>query len=338
MTDQYCIEGVGRSLDTTSLDVRIASAGAAGMVALNRPRARNALTLDMVRTIADAMRRLSQKSELSRLVISSDVAGVFCAGGDIRAIRDLVLQDRVEDAMVFFREEFALNLALAEAPHDVVALIDGICMGGGCGLSLHGRYRVVTENAVLAMPETAIGYVPDVGASHFLSRLADGIGLYLALTGARVGAGDACALGLATHFVPAEHLADLMTSLADDAGETGGILARFSAPIDPGPLWAQRQEIASIFSGWNIGDIVRRLERSGEGATIGLSGLQDKSPNSLRETIRLIQAAAGRNLAECLKNELEAVGRIIAFPDFVEGVRAVLVDRDRTPRWSSSFA
>ena len=183
--------------DTASVVTRIE--GRAGHITLNRPKALNALNLEMINAITAALESWRHDPAVHLIIIDSSSERAFCAGGDVRGVRDWVLAGRSQDVETFFVLEYALNYLTARYPKPYVALIDGICMGGGIGLSIHGTVRVATEHAVFAMPETQLGLFPDVGGSYFLPRLRGAFGMYLGLTGARVGSADACWLGLATH-------------------------------------------------------------------------------------------------------------------------------------------
>jgi enoyl-CoA hydratase len=315
--------------------VRAERLGVAGLVTLDRPEALNALDLAMIRTIRSAVEAFLADAGVARVVIRSAHPRAFSAGGDIRAIRSLVLAGDAAAAMAFFREEFDLNHRLGTAPKPVVALIDGICMGGGMGLAMHDAIRIATPGSVFAMPETAIGYVTDVGATHVLSRLPPGVGLWLGLTGARLGGADAKALGLVTHLVDAASFPAILALLSErPPGDLDAALARFTVEAPSSLDEARRAEIARLFGAGPPAAICAALTRDGSSFAKGIvARLPSLSPNSIAQVYDLIRKGEGADLRACLDNELAAVATVIRHPDFAEGVRAVVLDKDRKPRW-----
>jgi enoyl-CoA hydratase len=312
-------------------DVIVERLGRAGLITLNRPAALNALTLPMVRDIQAAFDAHLADAAVQVIVIRSSSPKAFCAGGDMRRIRELSLAGDIPQIASFFQEEYALNLAIAECPKPYVALIDGIAMGGGLGLTVHGRYRVVSELAKLAMPETAIGFIPDVGASYFLSRLDPAIGMWLALAGARIDGAEAVAAGLATQLTPHDRLPALLAELADaSAGSIDAVLQRAAAPIDVDRITAGLRRRAAGFDAPRLADVLAAWR-----AADGPEALAAFSPAALVQSFELLRAAKGKSLRTCL--ELEFDGSMIAavHPDFIEGARAVLVDKDRQPKWQA---
>ncbi len=259
----------------------------------------------------------------------------FCAGGDIRALRDQQVAGDRASVDVFFNEEYALNLMIANYPKPYVALIDGICMGGGIGLSVHGPYRVATEHAAFAMPETAIGFFPDIGATYFLPRLPGQLGLYLGLTGLRVTGGDAVHAGLATHFVPRARIADLSTALARDGVSA---LAEFAEPPPAFSLAEHLKQIDHCFSAETVAGIVARLEAiaaaaGGQWAEPALKALRSVSPSALHWTLLALRRGGNLTLPQVQEAEFRLTRTTMAHPDFAEGVRAMVVDKDRKPDW-----
>ena len=312
--------------------------GRRGMILLDRGPALNALTTGMVAAIHQALVRFAQDDRVQFVTIGSTRPGVFCAGGDIRAVREASLAGRHEDNEAFFTQEFALNRFIAEYPKPYVALIDGVCMGGGMGLSIHGRHRVVTHEVTMAMPETAIGYFPDVGASHFLNRLPGAIGPYLALTGARVRAADAIYAGLATAVTDREGLAVLSDRLdrIEAKDLEAAIRESVAQPPEPGELATHREAIDRCFGAEDMGEVVRRLEAEGSPFAKGILKTFDSlSPTSLCVTLALLRQTRGLSLPACLDIELRLTRAMTRGHDFAEGVRAMLVDKDRKPRWIS---
>jgi enoyl-CoA hydratase len=322
-----------------SPDVRISLEGRVGRIVLTRDHALNALTLGMVETIKAALEDWATLG-LRAVVIESTSERAFCAGGDIRQVRQDVLDGNADAAHRFFSTEYAVNLLLGSYPVPVVALIDGICMGGGLGLSVHGAFHVVTENAVFAMPETQIGFFPDVGGSHFLPRLPGNVGRYLALTGARFGAADAMTIGMATHSCSREVLATIPDLLVEHDGPIDSLLRELApADLGPSPIGENRDAIAHCFAPAALdgSDGIReRLGHDGSSwADKALSMLDNASPASLDVTLDLLARGRELSLADCLAMELDAADRVITSPDFIEGVRAALVDKDRQPRWAT---
>lgn len=306
--------------------------GLAGTILMNRPRALNALDAGMIAAIHDALRGFHEDPAV-RLVLLEGAGGrAFCAGGDVRRMRELALAGDAAGIEAFFASEYAMNLAIAEFPKPWVSLIDGVCMGGGIGVSVHGSHRIVTEHALLAMPETAIALFPDVGTSFVLPRLPGALGLWLALTGARLTGAEAVEAGLATHCVPRAELPALRQALA---AEGIGALGRFAVPVVPGAIAALRPAIDRCFGQPSLPAIRAALEAEGtDWARAQLATLAKMSPTSLAVTVELLRRGAGLDLAACLRMELALTRRVTTHPDFAEGVRAVLVDKDNTPSWA----
>jgi enoyl-CoA hydratase len=246
-------------------------------------------------------------------------------------VRTQVLAGAYEEAEGFFAEEYALNGAIARYPKPYISLIGGICMGGGLGVSVHGTHRVVTEAAVMAMPETAIGMAPDIGASFFLPRLPGFLGTYLGLCGHRLAGPDIVHAGLGTAFVPASQLATLSAALAEDGPDAS---PRFAAALPPYALQPDLAAIDRCFGADSVPGIVARLEAEATAWSQSvLATLRTMSPSSLCWSLALLRAGADRTLEACLAAEFALVTRIIRLPDFAEGVRAMVVDKDRAPRW-----
>jgi enoyl-CoA hydratase len=306
--------------------------GRVGRILLNRPRVLNTLTLDMIRVIMRALLDFRDDPRVHAVVIEGAGDRAFCAGGDIRALRDGQLSGDRAQVEAFFREEYDLNLLIANYGKPYVALIDGICMGGGIGVSVHGPYRVATEHAMFAMPETAIGFFPDIGGTFFLPRLPGQLGVYLGLTGLRTTGADAVHAGFATHFVSRARLSDLSSALAEIGPAA---LARFAEPL---PTWTLMPHLAAIdrcFAADTIGEIVVRLsaERD-EWAEEALQALRSVSPTALAFTLEAFRHGADLTLGNALDAEFLLTRTTMAHPDFAEGVRAMVVDKDRQPKWS----
>lgn len=287
----------------------------------------------MILDVAAGLAAWRDDPSIHLVLIESGSERVFCAGGDVRTIRDWILAEEYDRIEAFFAHEYALNRTIARYDKPYVALIDGIWMGGGVGLSVHGPYRVVTEKAQFAMPEVQVGLFPDVGASFVLPRLRGAFGLYLGLTGSRVGAADACWLGLATHYVERSELAGLADALAQDG--LGALTAR-AIPPPMGEFAALADRVNTIFALQSLSDIRSALERLGDDwSRATLAAMGSASPTALAWTFNLLRAGAGRTFAECQRAEFELTRVATRHPDFPEGVRAMVVDKDRRPRWAA---
>lgn len=317
--------------------------GLMGGITLNRPKALNALTLDMIRAMAPRLDAWASDDAVGFVVLRGsprpDGRPAFCAGGDVRALYDARIDPDSSLTRDFFAEEYRLNRQIFRYPKPYISLIDGVAMGGGVGLSVHGRFRVVTENTVFAMPETAIGMFPDVGGTYFLPRLPGGIGMYLALTGARLNAADCIYTGVATHHVPSSRLGELEAALAaidaqaDVEAEVTAILDRFAEDAGDAPIAEHREIIDSCFSADSVPAILDALAGAGEWAAKVREGLLTKSPTSMMIAFRQLQEGKGLDFEQAMTLEYRVSQRIMAGHDFREGVRAVLVDRDHNPSW-----
>lgn len=320
--------------------VLIERAGRLGRIRLNRPKAINSLTLDMVRRISAALDDFEADPRVVAVLITGKGERGFCAGGDIRALYDSG-RATAALALTFWREEYVLNARIKNFSKPYVAVMDGITMGGGVGLSAHGSHRIVTERTRLAMPETGIGFFPDVGGSWLLAHSPGEIGTYLGLTGEQIGASDAIYAGLADAFVSTFRLESFVTSLETlpaeaESDHINAILARFSERISPTPIHENRTEIDHAFAGDQMESIIAALAASGtEFGTKTHATLLAKSPTSLKIALRLIRRAKeSTSLEECLDREFAAVHKVIAGSDFYEGVRAAVIDKDNKPVWS----
>ena len=310
--------------------------GAAGLVTLNRPQALNAITHGMVGELARALDAWEADPGITRVVLQGAGGRAFSAGGDIRALYEAGKAGRHDDALAFWRDEYHLNIRIKRYPKPYVSLIDGIVMGGGVGVSLHGRYRVAGDRYRFAMPEVAIGFFPDVGATYALPRLPGAAGMYLALTGARVGPDDAGTLGLATHLVPSEAYAGLLDRLvAGDDVEAA--LSAASRRALPGPIASEAAVIDSCFSADSVAAILARLDDAAAAgsdfARATAADMRSKAPSSM--AIAFEQVRRGRDLSfeEAMATEFRIVNRVVRDVDFYEGVRATIIDKDGAPRW-----
>lgn len=316
-------------------EVLIRREGRAGRITLNRPQALNALTLGMVREIWKAM--LAWKGDPDVELVLLDGAGdrALCAGGDVRWLYESRANGS-GDARAFWSEEYRLNALIARYPKPYIAFMDGIVMGGGIGLSAHGRHRIVTERSQLAMPETSIALIPDVGGTWLLSRAPAEAGVYLGLTGERMRGAGTIFAGFADTFVPSERLGALATALTNtDGSEVDGII-KDHAGQPPASELAQRAElIQQAFRFETVEEIGSELERmDSEWARTGLAGLSTKSPLSLKLTLAAIRNARKLgSLEEALNVEYRLCVRLFEHGEFIEGVRALIVDKDRKPKW-----
>ncbi len=305
--------------------------GRVGRIVLNRPRVLNTLTLDMVRVMTKALLDFRDDPHVHAVVVEGAGDRAFCAGGDIRSLRDGQLSGDRTGVEEFFREEYNLNLLIAGYNKPYIALIDGICMGGGIGVSVHGPYRVATEHAMFAMPETAIGFFPDIGGTFFLPRLPGQLGVYLGLTGLRTTGADAVHAGFATHFVSRAKVPALSAALA----EIGvAALARFAEPLPAFSLAPHLTAIDHCCGADTISEIAARLTAAGDWAHEALKAFQHVSPTALAFTLEAFRRGANLTLKDALDAEFGLTRTTMAWPDFAEGVRAMVVDKDRQPKWS----
>jgi len=306
-------------------------------ITLNRPRALNALTHTMVRAIGEALTLAAEDDAVTAVVIGGAGERGLCAGGDIRSIHEDARAGR-RASVDFWRDEYRLNARIARFPKPYVALMDGIVMGGGVGVSAHGDVRIVTERSRVAMPETAIGFVPDVGGTFLLAAAPGELGTHLALTGRAVQAADAILCGLADHFVPSHHLADLTSALADCATpvEVTDAVGRYATDAPEGELAAQRGWIDDCYAADTVEEIIDRLVNSGlPAAKETAEALLTASPTALKVTLAAVRRAARLSgLEAVLDQEFRVSCRAFAGHDLVEGVRARIIDKDRTPRWN----
>lgn len=304
-----------------------------GEIILDRPKALNALDQTMVDDMFRVLSDWADNPEIETVLVTSSNDRAFCAGGDIRAIRDSVLAEDFAAVTRYFSAEYELDQLVADFPKPYVALIDGPALGGGLGISVHGEIRVVSEKAMIAMPETAIGFMPDVGSTYFLPRLPSGVGLWMGLTGARVHGADAVAVGLATHYVPSAKFGDL----ADDIRSGMALAQALSGRAEKvSTTDLPLAKIAEYFSDDPVAAIVGGLRGAvgDDWAAQTVAQLDAASPTSLVVTAALLELGGRSTLDECLERELHAAEQITRTPDFAEGVRAVLVDKDRNPTFS----
>jgi enoyl-CoA hydratase len=320
-------------------DIVCEKRGAAGCVLLNRPKALNALNHDMVEGLAAALDAWENDSSIERIVVRGAGDRAFCAGGDIRLMYELGKAGDHARQISFWRAEYILNQRIARYPKPYVALIDGIDMGGGAGVSIHGSHRVVSEKLMFAMPEVGIGFFPDVGSTYFLPKLPGRIGVWLAVTGARIGAGDACAFGLATSYTASSKMNDLARAL-EASGDTDAILESFAEPAPTTNYASEQPLIDAAFAHDNVAAVVAALQNAASGgsnfARETLTLLSAKSPTSVAIGLRQMRIGRGLSIEDALRVEARIAARICLGHDFYEGVRAVIIDKDNQPRWKPS--
>ncbi|XP_021256074.1 3-hydroxyisobutyryl-CoA hydrolase, mitochondrial isoform X2 [Numida meleagris] len=326
----------------SAADVLLQKKGGAGIITLNRPKVLNALSFSMIQQIYPQIKTWEQDPETFLIIIKGSGERAFCAGGDIRAIANA---GRAGDRMTrdYFREEYTLDNAIGTCKKPYVALIDGITMGAGVGLSVHGHFRVATEKTVFAMPETAIGLFPDVGGGYFLPRLSGKIGYFLGLTGFRLKGRDVLKAGIATHFVESEKLPDLekdLIALKSPSKENIADLLNsyhMQTKIDQEKefvLDEHMEKINSIFSANSMEEIVQKLKQDGSPfAMKQLETINKMSPTSLKLALRQLREGASMSLQEVFTMEYRLSQACMRGHDFYEGVRAVLIDKDQSPRW-----
>lgn len=322
-------------MTTTDPHIKSEKRGALGLLTLDRPAALNALTHGMINALAASLAQWRDDDGIKAVAICGNGDRAFCAGGDIRAVQRAVAAGTDEGERLL-RDEYRLNALIGSYPKPYVALLHGIAMGGGAGVSVHGRYRLADAGLNFAMPETAIGFIPDVGSSFFLSRCPGEFGLYLALTGARIGLGDAMDAGLITHAVDRARFESVLDGLARGQTPTG-LIKPVANKAPAAVLTPHRRRIETIFSAGSVEAILERLDREGgDFARETAQTIRTRSPTSLKLVYRQIRAAAHLDLKQCLAMEYRLALRVLAGHDFREGVRAALVDKDRNPKWQPS--
>lgn len=316
-----------------SAEIHFERIGALGRIVLDRPKALNALTLDQVHAMHPRLAAWAGDPGVAAVVIEGAGDKAFCAGGDIRALYEACKAGDMAYVAAFYRDEYRLNRRIKTFPKPYVALLDGIVMGGGVGVSVHGRYRVATERTLFAMPETGIGFFPDVGGAFFLPRCPGRTGMYLGLTGARLKAADALHVGVATHYVPSDRLDDLRTALAQ-GGDVAAILDRFH--VDPGaaPLADRRAVIDDCFGRGSVAAILEALDAHPDPwARDTARTIRAKSPTATLVAFEQIRRGGGLDFDACMRMEFRLSQAVAPAHDFIEGIRAVIVDKDNQPAW-----
>lgn len=311
--------------------------GVCGRITLNRPAAINALSLDMVRAMYRALTDWATNPAIQFVIVDGAGDRGLCAGGDIRALYTSAIAGNFDAAAAFFGEEYRLNYLISRYPKPYIALMDGIVMGGGIGISSHGSHRIVTEHSVLAMPETNIGFIPDVGGTYLLGNAPEESGTWMALTGARINAADAILCGLADFFVPHDSLASLLSRLkaCTESSAIDSCVRGFTAEPPKGTFADQRGWINECFAASSVEEILQALKsRTEEAARTAAGGIARNSPTSLKVTLHALRKAREyKALRPCLQQEYTLALACLRHGDFIEGVRAAVVDKDRKPVW-----
>ncbi|XP_043854632.1 3-hydroxyisobutyryl-CoA hydrolase, mitochondrial isoform X2 [Dromiciops gliroides] len=340
---QIILQHLGMAKHTDSEpEVFLERKGCAGVITLNRPKALNSLNLSMIRQIYPQLKKWEQEPETSLIIIKGTGGKAFCAGGDVKAIFEAG-KTKQKMAQEFFKEEYTLNSTIGTCQKPYVSLIDGITMGGGAGISVHGHFRVATEKTLFAMPETALGLFPDVGGGYFLPRLPGKLGYFLALTGFRVKGRDVHKGGIATHFVDSDKLTmlekDLLALKSPSKENVAEVLDTYQkkCKVDqdkPFILEEHMDSINSCFSGSTMEQIIQNLQEDGSPFALEqLKVIKKMSPASLKITLRQMMEGSSKSLQEVLIMEYRLTQACLRGHDFYEGVRAILIDKDQNPKW-----
>lgn len=310
--------------------------GNLGKILLNRPNRLNALSFVMCQQIIEYLEKWAEDPNLKAIILTSALDKVFCAGGDIRGIYELVLEKNFKQAMNFFKTEYALNQLIKEYPKPIISLLDGVTMGGGAGIAIHGSHAVATERLIWAMPETKIGFYPDVGLGYYLARMPQHVGYYLALTGEKIGAAAALKLGIIKQVVYSQNLKKLEKSLLaaeftdQDPDKITNIIQDFSIPQEQ----LSFLDYDKYFSGDSVEESIDQLHQAANDESVKiLSSLLARSPTSLLVTFVHLQRAKTYSVSKVLAENYVLSSNLMHNHDFIEGVRAVLVDKDQKPNW-----
>ena len=312
--------------------------GNLGVITLNRPKALNALTTEMCKAMIKIMQAWEDDKRIGAVLVKGAGERAFCAGGDIILLHDSgkAGDGRAEE---FWRTEYALNELIYRYKKPYIAMIDGIVMGGGVGLSVHGRLRVAGDNTLFAMPETGIGYFPDVGGTYFLPRLGRDIGNWLGLTGARLKTAETCAYGIANVYIPSENHEAFVTALgkAQLDGLDGPVMDVIKGFVKQPEMPATTPAALACFDKDTLPEIYTALRADkSEWAAKQLSFLESKSPLAVYITFEALRRGGGFSFREAMHQELDLSLAFLNIPDFFEGVRAAVIDKDRNPKWAAA--
>tara|TARA_R110000772_G_scaffold28740_7_gene72257 strand:+ start:458 stop:1507 length:1050 start_codon:yes stop_codon:yes gene_type:complete len=316
-------------------DIIINKVGRVGQISLNRPKVLHSLNLAMCEAMRDTLIEWRDDDSVEAVILDHSEGRGFCAGGDIAMLQESGKKDGKE-GREFFYKEYQLNHLLFEYPKPVVAFMDGITMGGGVGISQPAKYRVATENTRFAMPETGIGLFPDVGGGWFLSRLEGRLGQFLALTGARLDGAECKEVGLATHYVPSEHLDEAKQRISENPDRIDGILGQLSNKVPEARITQNLDKIDKLFASDSLEEVIAALDADDSDWALKERGtLGTKSPQTCKVALRqLKEGAAMETFADELRNEYRIASRVLVMHDFIEGVRALIVDKDNAPKWN----
>lgn len=312
--------------------------GNIGLITLNRTQQFNALNQSMVQDLFRHLTEWREDPAIQAVIIQAAPGKAFCSGGDLKMVHEY-LEDPLR-IQTYFRQEYQLDLLIQQYPKPYIAFLNGITMGGGAGISILGSHRIATENTIFAMPETGIGFFSDAGTTYYLSKIQNAMGIYLALTGARLNPSECLALGLVDAYLPAEQLSNLIDQLCqrplkpDPNGCIASIISSFSKSIDPDPPLLNDTVIAHAFSQPSVDNILSALNESHSEhhQRIGNELLQ-KSPMSLKANLKILQQATFSDFKTCLNREFRLASRLSILPDFKEGIRSAIIDKDKCPRW-----
>ena len=321
-------------------DVTFCVENGAGIITLQRPQALNALSLLMMKAIRRQLLRWALDSQVQLILVRSTCARAFCAGGDLRAVYEAGQRQNFALLEDLFREEYALNYLIRTYPKPYISLIDGIAMGGGVGLSVHGSHRILSENCLIAMPETSIGYFPDVGATRFLNQAPGYLGFYLGLTGNHIKTADALYANIGTHFTAAARHGFLMQALIDLENKSYAtvdkLITEYDEPYELATLQSHQAEIDTLFAAGSFSQVVENLKKSSSSfAKITLEALLQRSPTSLYVTFAQLKAGQRlKDFKDVMALEFMLSQHFVQGHDFLEGIRAAIIDKDKTPHWS----
>ncbi|VVC76975.1 Short-chain-enoyl-CoA hydratase [Aquicella siphonis] len=313
--------------------------GSLGVITLNRPAVLNSLNHTMIHAIYKQLRLWEGAEHVKAVLIRAAEGRAFCAGGDLRLTYERI---KSHDPVMtnFFRDEYQLNRVIFHYPKPYIALLDGITMGGGVGISIHGSHRIATERLLFAMPETGIGFFPDVGGSYFLPRLAGRIGYYLGLTGARIASDECVQIGIAHQKIARESIPALMNDLihqplaGDPKAAVSRIIEAYQVSLQPSLLISEQKVIDYCFGEQTIEEILAALKNSNQSlCQEAVSALEKKSPTSLKISLKAMQEGANMDFDACMRQEYRLVTRFLQDHDFAEGIRAVIIDKDQSPKW-----
>lgn len=316
------------------------NSGDIGLITLNRPGALNSLNHQMILAMYQQLQRWEQSNHIKAIVIRAAEGRAFCAGGDLKLTYER-MQNHHAAMTDFFRDEYQLNRYIFHYPKPYIALLDGITMGGGVGISIHGSHRIATERLLFAMPETGIGFFPDVGGTYFLPRLPGRIGTYLGLTGARIESDDCVAIGIAHYKVNRNALSEITTAIANEKlnehakEQISHIIQHYALASKSSSLLENRRELDDIFSANTMETIVEKLNQSSDAlCQKACIELAKKSPTSLKITLKALREGAHLDFDKCMIQEFRLVSRFLVGHDFSEGIRAVIIDKDQKPSWN----